>query len=69
MGMHIALREQAAIDRPAGIGEVYRRLVAARGQLEAEHAMMECLGKALWSAQREGREPDQAAYLECLQKL
>ncbi len=69
MGMHIALREQAATDRPAGIRAVYHRLVAARGQLEAEHAMMDCLGTALWSAQRNGREPDEAAYLECLEKL
>ena len=69
MGMHIALREQAATDRPPGIRDIYQRVVGARGQLEAEHAMMECLGKALWSAQRSGREPDEAAYLECLKKL
>ncbi len=69
LGMHIALREQAATDRPPGIRAIYRRLVGARGQLEAEHAMMECLGEALWSAQRNGREPDETAYLECLKKL
>ena len=69
MGMHIALREQAAADRPPGVREVHRRLVAERGQHAAEHAMMECLGETLWRAERERRPPDEAAFLECLEKL
>jgi hypothetical protein len=69
MGMHIALREQAAGDRPAGVRPVYQRLCASLGRHEAEHAMMECLGRALWSAQRNGEEPDLAGYLDCLKKL
>jgi hypothetical protein len=31
--------------------------------------MMECLGQALWEAQRKGQAPDEAAYLECLKAL
>ena len=69
MGMHIALREQAAGDRPAGIGEIYRKLNRARGRHDAEHAMMECLGQALWNAQRDQRAVDEMLYLECLIKL
>jgi len=69
MGMHIALREQAGTDRPAGIKSIYQRLVTAKGQHEAEHAMMECLGQALWSAQRNAQSPDEADYLDCLKKL
>ena len=69
MGMHIALREQAGADRPRGIAERYRRLVSARGRHQAEHAMMECLGQALWQAQRDGVLPDEGAYLDCLKKL
>ena len=69
MGMHIALREQAGTDRPQGIRALYQRLVAARGQHEAEHAMMECLGQALWNAQRDNLPPDEKSYLECLKKL
>ena len=69
MGMHIALREQAAGDRPAGVQPLYQKLCASKGLHEAEHAMMECLGEALWSAQRNGEEPDQANYLGCLKKL
>ena len=68
MGMHIALREQAQSDRPPGIKTVYQRL-CSRGQHDAEHAMMECLGQVLWQAQRDSAEPDQGAYLECLKKL
>ena len=69
MGMHIALREQASSDRPAGIQAIHQRLMRQRGEHEAEHAMMECLGAALWQAQRDAREPDEAAYLECLRRL
>ena len=69
MGMHIALREQTATDRPAGIKSIYQRLVSSKGQHEAEHAMMECLGQALWNAQRSNQAPDENAYLDCLQKL
>ena len=69
MGMHIALREQAGADRPSGIKPVYEKLIRDRGQHEAEHAMMECLGQVLWAAQRDQSAPDEAEYLECLQKL
>lgn len=69
MGMHIALREQASTDRPAGIQGVYNKLSSSLGVHDAEHAMMECLGQALWQAQRDNSVPDEAAYLECLKGL
>ena len=69
MGMHIALREQAGADRPVGINETSQRLTAKMGQHQAEHAMMECLGQALWQAQRDNQPPDESVYLECLKKL
>ena len=69
MGMHIALREQSNSDRPAGVRQLYQKLCASRGRHEAEHAMMECLGEALWNAQRNAAEPDMRAYLECLKNL
>lgn len=69
MGMHIALREQASTDRPSGINAVYQQLVSSRGQHQAEHAMMECLGEALWNSQRNNQPPDESLYLECLRKL
>lgn len=69
LGMHISIREQAATDRPAGIADLRRRLALLRGdEHAAEHQMMECLGQALWEAQRANRAPDEAAYLECLRR-
>jgi hypothetical protein len=69
MGMHIALREQAATDRPSGVRTIYHKLVSGKGQHQAEHAMMECLGQALWRAQRDSQAVDESAYLDCLRKL
>lgn len=67
MGMHIAIREQLSIDRPAGIKAAYAALLTTTGDLhKAEHEMLECLAEALWLAQREGRLPDEQAYLACL---
>ena len=68
-GMHLAIREQVATNRPAGIAEVHRRLAAGHGPHEAEHRMMECLGEALWTAQRNGTAPDEESYLESLRRL
>ena len=69
MGMHLGLQEQVATDRPLGIKALYHQLAVKHGEHEAEHRMMECLGEAIWMAQRNQSEPDEAAYLECLGKL
>jgi hypothetical protein len=69
MGLHLAVREQVATNRPAGIADVHRALLARLGDPHAaEHAMIDCLGEALWQAQRAGRAPDEAAYLEALRR-
>ncbi len=69
MGMHIALREQLATARPAGIVELHRAILhGAASAHDAEHRMMDCLAEALWQAQRTGAAPDEAAYLDCLRK-
>jgi len=70
MGMHIAIREQVATDRPAGITSLYQSLSARhQDDHKLEHRMMECLGEALWRAQRSGGMPDDVTYLKCLRKL
>jgi len=70
MGMHIALREQVASDRPVGIRDLTRKLLLKyRDGHEMEHQMMECLGESLWRAQRDQTEPDELAYMENLQRL
>ncbi|MGH8398465.1 MAG: DUF1841 family protein [Gammaproteobacteria bacterium] len=67
MGLHIAIREQLSIDRPQGINATYKALLErTRDTHAAEHQMLECLAESLWRAQREGRLPDEEAYLDCL---
>jgi hypothetical protein len=64
MGLHMAVREQVAIDRPPGVRELHRQLQARHGDLHrADHALMESLGETLWQAQRDGVPPDEGRYL------
>jgi hypothetical protein len=70
MGLHLAIREQIATNRPAGIGAVFRQLAKAAGDAHtAEHAMLECLAESLWEAQRDHAPPDEQRYLERLREL
>jgi hypothetical protein len=70
MGLHLAIREQLATERPAGIRAVHDSLTKRHGSaLEAEHAMIEVLAESLWEAQRNGTMPDEQAYLEKLRRL
>jgi len=70
MGLHLAVREQVATDRPAGIAHIHETLTRRLGDAHAaEHAMIERLAEALWEAQRAGRMPDERQYLERLRTL
>ena len=70
MGLHLGIREQVATDRPAGIAAVYRSVTARCGDAHAaEHELIECLAEALWEAQAANQPPDEARYLERLQRL
>ncbi len=70
MGLHLAIREQVATNRPAGITDIHQKLSTRLGGAHAaEHAMLEPLAETLWDAQRQGRMPDEQLYLERLKKL
>ena len=70
MGMHIAIQEQISTDRPPGIAAAYRRLLSQIGDAhDLDHRVMECLGEALWQAQRNNALPDEQAYLECVRRI
>src|SRR5690348_8506952 len=59
MGLHLAIREQVATDRPPGIARIHRSLSKRLGDPHAaEHAMLERLAETLWEAQRSARAPD-----------
>jgi hypothetical protein len=70
LGMHISIQEQIGTDRPAGIRTLYQQLAQRVGDShEAEHRIMECLGRMLWEAQRANRMPDEQAYLQQVREL
>lgn len=70
MGLHLAIREQASTDRPAGIAAIHRRLSRRSGDPHsAEHLMIECLAESLWEAQNRSQPPDEQQYLERLRQL
>ena len=65
--------EQLSVDQPPGIRAAYRKLAERRGdEHAAAHAVMDCLGEVVWTAQRSGSTlpPDEmtARYLECLER-
>jgi Domain of unknown function (DUF1841) len=69
LSMHLAIAEQIGIDQPPGIRDAYEKLARRRVSAhEAAHAVMDCLGETLWRAQRERREMDPVAYLECIDR-
>lgn len=70
MGLHLAVRDQIATDRPAGIRKAFQTVAARLGsEHDAEHRIIECLAEAMWEAQRSGRPPDEAAYLQRVLRL
>ncbi len=69
LSLHLAVAEQLAIDQPPGIRAQFERLRASRGDEHAAlHAVLECLGEVIWSAQRQRAPPDEALYLGCLER-
>lgn len=69
LSLHLAIEEQLSIDHPIGIRSRFEALTARMGsEHDAKHTVLECLGETVWEAQRAGRAPDEAAYLECLDR-
>ncbi len=69
LSLHLAVAEQLAIDQPPGIRAQFERLRNARGDEHAAlHAVLECLGEVIWSAQRLRGAPDATLYLDCLMR-
>ncbi len=64
MGLHLAIRDQLAVDRPPGVRTLHEQLQRSLGDAHAaEHALMEALGEVLWLANRDGRAPDEQQYM------
>ena len=69
LSLHLAIADQISIDQPPGIRAAYQALRNRLEVHEAEHALLECLGEALWRAQREGGGIDAVSYLECVRRV
>ena len=70
LGLHMALREQIATNRPQGIKKIYAELCAKCNDVHtAEHRMMDCLAEVLWQTQVNNKMTDEQSYLEMLVRL
>lgn len=70
MGLHLAVREQVATNRPEGIHMAYNNLVEKyKDPLEVEHLIMEQLAECLWLSQKNNLPPDEHHYLRTLSEL
>ncbi len=70
MGLHLAIRDQVATDRPPGISKVFQELVRKYSNShETEHRMLDCLAETLWEAQNQNAPPDEQKYLKRLRKI
>ena len=69
LSMHLSISEQIGIDQPRGIRQAFELLSARLASAhEAQHEIMECLGRMLWESQRSGRPPDGDAYVDCVRR-
>ena len=68
LSLHLAIHEQVSIDQPHGIKAAYFALRQKKEVHDAEHAIMECLGEAIWRSQREKAPMDGEAYLDCVRR-
>jgi len=70
MGLHLAIRDQISLDKPAGIRQTHQQLMQHyQDSLNVEHLMIDCLAECLWNAQRNGQMPDEEAYLQACKRL
>jgi hypothetical protein len=68
LSMHLSITEQISIDQPQGIRSAFTLLAQSRGEHEAHHEIMECLGEMLWQSQRSGQPPDGLAYIDAIKR-
>ena len=70
MGLHLAIRDQVAMNKPDGITTGYQSLLQKHGDpLYVEHLMMEPLAIGLWESQRDKRMFDEIGYLNAVKEL
>ncbi|MDT3735976.1 MAG: DUF1841 family protein [Denitratisoma sp.] len=69
LSLHLAIEEQLSIDQPPGLRAAFEALLARSGDRHAAlHGVLECLGEAMWRAQKSQSPPDGEAYVECVRR-
>ena len=69
LSLHLAVEEQLSIDQPPGLRAAFEALLARTGDRHAAlHGVLECLGEAMWRAQKSQSPPDGEAYVECVRR-
>lgn len=69
LSLHLAVREQIHLNRPNGIAALYQEaLHKFQDAHQAEHELVDTLGRFLWEAQQKGLMPDENQYLETLRE-
>ena len=69
MSLHLSILEQISINQPTGITDIYQRLrLKHQDEHDAQHTILECLGEAIWQAQRNNTALDANFYVQLLQQ-
>ena len=65
----MTLREQLSIKQPAGIKEIYQKLLDIhKDHHQVEHLMMDCIAQMIFTSQKNNDPIDEDTYLDCLKK-
>lgn len=69
MSLHLSIYEQLSINQPTGITGIYEQLkLKYQDDHDAQHVIVECLGEAVWQAQRNNTALDANFYVQLLQQ-
>ena len=69
MSLHLSILEQISINQPTGITDIYQHLkLKHQDEHDAQHTILECLGEAIWQAQRNNTALDANFYVQLLKQ-
>ena len=69
MSLHLSILEQVSINQPTGITDIYQLLkLKHQDEHDAQHDILECLGEAIWQAQRNNTALNANFYVQLLQQ-
>lgn len=70
MGLHLAIRDQIASNKPSGITDIFQKLLKKHQDSHiVEHLIMECLGEQIWRMQKNQTDFDLKAYIRACKNI